>query len=431
MDRFRVALLAILLIATPAWGAAKDDAHQQMVDLGPQIDAAKGTPAFATLLAEYESLSAQLGGDDPAGILADRGGSGGGGALVTPSAPPGGMTTTTSFSNMTPQPIADNTTTTSDIIAAGLDPYLWDLDLNTDITHTFAGDLEITLTSPAGTTAVITTDNGGGSDDVFSGTLWDDQANDPATDHTYTNLVTATPLTVEETLSVFIGEDPNGTWTLSVFDDAGGDTGDLNSWSLDVTTLPEPPMALVASGSNMTPQPISDNTTITSDIVAAGVDAFLCDVDMTTDITHTFAGDLEITLTSPAGTTMVVTTDNGGGSDDVFSGTLWDDQANDPATDHTYTNLVTATPLSPEEAFSVFTGQDPNGTWTLSVFDDAGGDTGNLNSWSLDFTTCTSEPPEPDVNIIDVPALDGLGLALLATLLGSGALLLLWRRRQS
>ena len=37
-------------------------------------------------------------------------------------------------------------------------------------------DLDITLTSPAGTVVTLTTDNGGTADDVFNGTLWDDQA---------------------------------------------------------------------------------------------------------------------------------------------------------------------------------------------------------------------------------------------------------------
>ncbi len=432
MDRFRVALLAIVLLASPAWGAAKDDTYQQMVDLGSQIEASRGTPAFEALLAEYEGLSAQLGGDDPAGILGDRGSDANRAPLVAPAPPPGGSSTTTNFANNTPVAIVDNTTVTSDIVVAGVDAYLWDLDLTTDITHTFGADLDITLTSPGGTTAVISTDNGGGNDDVFSGTLWDDQANDPATDHTYANLTTATPLTVEEALCVFAGEDPNGTWTLSVADDAGGDTGTLNSWSLDVTTLTDPP---VNTGPinfvNNTPVAIVDNTTVTSDIVTAALDTFLCDVDLTTDITHTFGADLDITLTSPGGTTTVISTDNGGGNDDVFSGTLWDDSANDPATDHTYANLTTATPLTVEEALCVFTGEDPNGTWTLSIADDAGGDTGTLNSWALDITTCVGVVAPPPPNPLEIPTLNSLGLAFLATLIGSGALLLLWRRRRS
>ena len=66
---------------------------------------------------------------------------------------------------------------TSTIEVAGAGAYLTDLDLITNITHTFAADLDITLQSPAGTVATITTDNGAGNNDVFAGTTFDDQAN--------------------------------------------------------------------------------------------------------------------------------------------------------------------------------------------------------------------------------------------------------------
>jgi hypothetical protein len=113
-----------------------------------------------------------------------------------------------------------------------------------------------------------------------------------------------------------------------------------------------------------------------------------------TNIVHTFASDLDVTLTSPAGRIATLTTDNGIDRDNVFAGTTWFELA-DPASpipytgnpaqvgEHSYTNLVTATPLVPEEPFSVFDGENPNGTWTLKVVDDAPGDTGMLNGWSL------------------------------------------------
>lgn len=42
------------------------------------------------------------------------------------------------------------------------------------------------------------------------------------------------------TLSVFNGLNPNGTWKLFVQDDAEDESGELQSWSLTVTTVPEP-----------------------------------------------------------------------------------------------------------------------------------------------------------------------------------------------
>ena len=139
---------------------------------------------------------------------------------------------------------------------------------------------------------------------------------------------------------------------------------------------------------------------VTSTIVVSGAGTAIQDVNLTTFIQHTFAADLDITITSPAGTVVTLTTDNGAGNDDVFNGTVWDDSANPGGqvpyttnnglvTDQAYVNLVTASPLVPEEALAAFVGEDPNGTWTLTISDDLAGDGGSLNSWSLDIKTFT------------------------------------------
>ena len=46
-------------------------------------------------------------------------------------------------------------------------------------------------------------------------------------------------------MGAFIGEDPTGTWTLTICDDLAGDGGSLDSWSLDLTTTAcaQPPAA--------------------------------------------------------------------------------------------------------------------------------------------------------------------------------------------
>lgn len=147
---------------------------------------------------------------------------------------------------------------------------------------------------------------------------------------------------------------------------------------------------------------------VTSTIDVAGAGAHLTDVDLFTNITHTFAADLDVTLQSPTGTVVTITTDNGAGNDNVFAGTTFDDQANpggqvpyatNPGltTDNPYANNVAATPLAPEEALAAFNGEDPNGTWTLTISDDLAGDGGTLNNWRLDLTTglCPSPSPSP------------------------------------
>ncbi len=142
-------------------------------------------------------------------------------------------------------------------------------------------------------------------------------------------------------------------------------------------------------------------STTTSTLTVAGLEAFVCDINLTTFIMHTFPGDLEITLTSPAGTIVTLTTDNGGSSDDAYNGTIWDDDAGDinppgAVTDLSYGIGVLEPFAAPEEALAAFIGEDPNGVWTLEIFDDAGADQGQLADWSMEITTCVLDDDDND-----------------------------------
>lgn len=196
---------------------------------------AQGAPQHRLdeLVAVYEELSARVGGDDPADASWDSAwspstvASSGPQFVVGPSCAGSAVTTSTFAGSVGPVP----TTSLIDFTlqASGLGNYLWDVNLRTFFTHAACFDLDVTLISPAGTAVVITTDNGGLNDDVFNGTLWDEQANDPVSDRTFANLVTATPLSPEGRLQAFRGENPNGTWTLRVQDDAYTNVGALAS----------------------------------------------------------------------------------------------------------------------------------------------------------------------------------------------------------
>ena len=171
--------------------------------------------------------------------------------------------------------------------------------------------------------------------------------------------------------------------------------------------MPEP---IATSHENATPTGIPTGpAVVTSTLEVQGAGAYLTDVDLFTDLVHTFAADLDMTLQSPAGTVVTLSTDNGAGNDNVFTGTTFDDQA-DPdgqvpyitnpgiVTDHPYANLTAATPLVPEETLAAFIGENPNGTWTITISDDLAGDGGALNSWRLDITTgsCPAAPTQTD-----------------------------------
>jgi uncharacterized repeat protein (TIGR01451 family) len=326
-------------------------------------------------------------------------------------APPGCVSSSDAFPSPDPPlPINDLLTTTSTITVIGLDTYLWDVDVETSITHTWNEDLVIVLTSPAGTAVTLSSANGGGNDNVFNGTLWDDDAGDtnppgPATDNVYANLVVETPLVPEEALSHFRGEDPNGDWVLTVTDTHLADTGSLASWTLTLVTLTGPPIEVTTDHSSTdTPRPINDLLITTSTLVVSGLDDYICDVDVGTSITHTWSEDLDIVMTSPGGTVNILSTDNGVGNDNVFNGTLWTDDAGatnppGPVTDNLFANLVVETPLCPEEALGAFAGEDPNGNWTLAITDDSPADTGTLADWTLHVTTCSCISPEADLEI--------------------------------
>lgn len=429
--RILCASIVVAFTAIPGLAAAgpKEDALASMDTLSQQIlDAkAQGQDASAAI-AELNAISAGLGGDRPNNSVASNGPVIRGAVMTPPNCT---VSTTNGTSADTPIGIVDLSTISSNLSIAGAPTFTHHVEATLTINHTFASDLDITLTSPSGTVITLTTDNGGGNDDVFAPVTFTDLAGASVTDATYANLVSIGAVVPESAMDAVRGEDPNGTWVLNVGDDAGGDTGTLQSWSLTVVSGDIAPTDTVSSfTSTDVPLAIVDLTVGNSTLTIGGADAFTCAVQLNTNITHTFASDLDIFLMSPS-TTTTITTDNGGGNDDVFNGTQWFDAAGSPATDFTYANLVTATPLVPEGAMGAFTGGDPNGTWTLMVGDDAGGDTGSLNGWSLDVTTCSCGATGPVAPTIDLPSGSLWSRLLLAMLaLGAGGLMLSRRQKR-
>lgn len=144
----------------------------------------------------------------------------------------------------------------------------------------------------------------------------------------------------------------------------------------------------VDTASTDTPLPITDNTTFTSTINLPST-LTVTDVDVRINITHTFDGDLDIFLVGPNGTEVELTTDNGG-SGDNFADTVFDDEA---ATAITAGTAPFAGSYQPEGTLADLDGIVATGDWTLRVTDDAGSDTGTLNSWSIILTLAGGECP--------------------------------------
>lgn len=116
---------------------------------------------------------------------------------------------------------------------------------------------------------------------------------------------------------------------------------------------------------------------------------------------HTFIGDLEFKLTSPAGTTVTLMSRRGGTRENICT-TLLDDDGGFPSlgTVTSGTGLFLSGNFSPDSPLSAFDGQNPNGTWTLNVSDNAGIDTGTMRRFSLLITPrvctdCAATTPTP------------------------------------
>ena len=115
----------------------------------------------------------------------------------------------------------------------------------------------------------------------------------------------------------------------------------------------------------------------------AGLADDIVDVDVTVTLTHTWNEDVDLTLISPAGTRINLSSDNGLDGDN-YTGTVFDDEAS--------TAILNGSPpfagrFRPEALLSGLDHEDPNGAWTLEIRDDFAGDTGVLLSWSITLTT--------------------------------------------
>ncbi len=144
------------------------------------------------------------------------------------------------------------------------------------------------------------------------------------------------------------------------------------------------------------PVTISDGaaSTITSTLdIGAGVS--ITDLNIQLNISHTWDADLDIKLTSPLGTEVILTSGNGGSSDN-YTDTLFDDEA---GTSITSGSAPFTGSFAPEGMLSDFDGESSFGTWTLTISDTATGDGGSLNSWTI--FACGSPIPDLDGDGID------------------------------
>lgn len=163
---------------------------------------------------------------------------------------------------------------------------------------------------------------------------------------------------------------PNGVHngTVSITNQSGGSGNTTRPVTLDVGRYSYPSLDV--------PKPINDYSQITS-VVNVPDSYCIADVDVQVNITHTYIGDLIVELQSPTGTIVRLHNRTGGSADDIVK--TYDDS--------------TMPPDGPG-LLADFQGETVTGVWTLRVSDNAGLDTGTLNSWTLKIasggTTCPS-----------------------------------------
>ena len=106
--------------------------------------------------------------------------------------------------------------------------------------------------------------------------------------------------------------------------------------------------------------------------------------DLSNGLTHTFVGDLVVTLTSPTGTSVVLL-DHVGGYGNNFGGTRLDDEVSPVLASAGGFQAPFPGSWAPSNPLDAFRGLEPNGTWTLTIEDTLALDTGSVQQWSLHF----------------------------------------------
>ena len=149
-------------------------------------------------------------------------------------------------------------------------------DIYVNITHTWIGDLTVTLTAPSGTSAVLHSATGGSADNI---------------DRTFSS-------------AAFNGEVATGDWILTVADNAAADTGSLNNWALTITGIGEvlpsaPEASFTYQADGLTATFTDSSTDRNNDIVSWDWNFGDGAISSEQNPVHTFAatGNYEVTLT--------------------------------------------------------------------------------------------------------------------------------------
>lgn len=145
---------------------------------------------------------------------------------------------------------------------------------------------------------------------------------------------------------------------------------------------------------NCTPGiPIPDDGCGTSEVVESITyvgTSTVDDINVFVSIEHTWRADINIEIESPTGTIVQLFDGSNSGLEDNLEVIFDDAGAVISNANHTLDGLEDETVTSDVDLLAAFNGESADGSWTIRICDDAGGDTGKLLDWSIDITeACT------------------------------------------
>lgn len=126
-------------------------------------------------------------------------------------------------------------------------------------------------------------------------------------------------------------------------------------------------------------------------IMSVASNVVITDLNVDIDITHSWVGDVTITITSPNGTSAVIYDRPGvpastyGCSGNNIVATFDDEAINPIETECATTEPAISGNFIPQNPLSVFDGENTQGDWIITVSDSVSADGGTLNSWGITF----------------------------------------------
>lgn len=129
-----------------------------------------------------------------------------------------------------------------------------------------------------------------------------------------------------------------------------------------------------------------NNANGVTNIITSTLAGTVADLNVWVQIAHTRVSDLQVTLTSPAGTAQLLVDRPGlpgSGCDGDNIDAVLDDSATQPAETQCLNLPALSGRLIPNNPLSAYNGQSTTGSWRLRVADRANGETGTFQRWCL------------------------------------------------